>query len=235
MPGCPACGEPAKTVEHVLPRWLIEALGDTPLLFESAQLPNRLAELATVDQRTTTTFGRKTVKFCATCNNGWMSQLEKDAKPVLLQMATGVGRVMTARDCEVVYAWAAKTMVVASQASSRPLSVEVARRVLSLARRQVAQQECLVRSGRIGGEVDGRFVVTQMSTPGGDLGGFDASLRLGLACVIRCTWVHPDVPMSPSGVALRTRDGLVTLAPSVDWSRGRWILGPELQAPGMQE
>lgn len=50
---------------------------------------------------------------CKECNNGWMSQLESEAKPYLLSMINGHHRTYYARGQELIATWLVKTALVA--------------------------------------------------------------------------------------------------------------------------
>jgi hypothetical protein len=50
---------------------------------------------------------------CPECNNGWMSDLEAEAKPYLLSMIAGHGRTYYERGQELIATWLVKTALVA--------------------------------------------------------------------------------------------------------------------------
>jgi hypothetical protein len=59
---------------------------------------------------------RLTVKcVCASCNNGWVSQLEDAAKPVLLDMILDKRRAFTRAEAQAVARWATKTVLMYQQ------------------------------------------------------------------------------------------------------------------------
>jgi hypothetical protein len=56
--------------------------------------------------------------ICATCNNGWMSELEMDAKRVLTPAILGEPTIIAANDQAIVAAWGHKTALVNMRVSS---------------------------------------------------------------------------------------------------------------------
>jgi hypothetical protein len=85
------------TREHILPQWLhphIELPGVS--LKHRAVDEERITLLRSHDLQT---FTFKSI--CSNCNNGWMSQLEADVKPLLLPLLEGtrsVGSLAEGRD-----------------------------------------------------------------------------------------------------------------------------------------
>ncbi|MGH2922380.1 MAG: hypothetical protein ACRDKU_09965, partial [Gaiellaceae bacterium] len=51
----------------------------------------------------------KVRRVCESCNNGWMSELEKAAQPVLLPLIEGKSKKLVPVEQEVVAVWAIKT------------------------------------------------------------------------------------------------------------------------------
>lgn len=47
--------------------------------------------------------------ICTTCNNGWMSQLEEQVKPILTPMLRDQPRTLTAPEQHLLATWATKT------------------------------------------------------------------------------------------------------------------------------
>lgn len=54
--------------------------------------------------------------ICEACNNGWMSELEVQAKPLLLALSREQCALsdLTEDECEIVAAWAGKTAIIES-------------------------------------------------------------------------------------------------------------------------
>jgi hypothetical protein len=118
---CLACGTPLganRTNEHVIADWLLEALG-----LGEEQLTQIVAnsDTGSMDEPRTAhpmqTFQQGGI--CGTCNNGWMSQLESDAQPILLPLVNGDRNPTSLSEPErlVLSRWTLKTAVVLSHAA----------------------------------------------------------------------------------------------------------------------
>lgn len=53
---------------------------------------------------------------CKTCNNGWMSQLESEAKPILLSLINSGRKVLSQRETSILARWAVTKAVVGEHA-----------------------------------------------------------------------------------------------------------------------
>ncbi|WP_433261548.1 hypothetical protein ACQPZF_27120 [Actinosynnema sp. CS-041913] len=61
-----------------------------------------------------------TVKaVCASCNNGWMSELESSAQAVLAPLILGQDRAVTTVQCKLIVRWFLKTMLMLELAGAR--------------------------------------------------------------------------------------------------------------------
>lgn len=101
---CVYCGGSPLTLEHAWPGWLQEELlasGAMASLRWGATLP-----LHRVDQKDLQV---KVRRVCATCNNGWMGQLEGQAKPLLLPWIRGQRTRLLRPDQQTMAVWAVKT------------------------------------------------------------------------------------------------------------------------------
>lgn len=96
--------------EHVIPLWLQEGLGLYLLEITPTWHSAPLGEL--LNQRKQTWGTLKAGRVCSTCNNGWMSDLETSARPILLALVRGERTVASLSSAEstVVARWAAKTI-----------------------------------------------------------------------------------------------------------------------------
>lgn len=94
--GCAFCGEPwgngvNKTREHVLAKWLRDLIGPLPQQRASSgkglQLNDKAdayVELPLVSKKDQSSImNMVTREVCQACNNGWMSRLETDARPII--------------------------------------------------------------------------------------------------------------------------------------------------------
>ena len=80
------------TREHVLPDWLTEiGLDPEPSIHHAGPL-NRLPR-----QWSAKPFKTTVKMVCASCNNGWLSQLESAVKPVIAPLIRGEGRRLPLR------------------------------------------------------------------------------------------------------------------------------------------
>lgn len=124
---CLACGDPLganRTDEHVIPDWLLSELG-----ISAEQLNQFVADRVTGEtknprpQHPMDAF--REGRVCETCNSGWMSVLESEARLVLPVFMNG-GRSISAvseSDCLVIARWMLKTAVILSHAS--PLGLPI--------------------------------------------------------------------------------------------------------------
>lgn len=106
---CIFCGSGGLTREHVLPNWMskmfapgltatttIEKAGEPTSVYRSALLQH------------------KAKIVCANCNNGWMSKLEADTKPILSKMLFDLmhGSKLGKYEQELLAFWAQKTVMI---------------------------------------------------------------------------------------------------------------------------
>jgi hypothetical protein len=94
--------------EDVFPKWLHPLF---PLLGEAEYL-RRLVTPSSDDEHRRPASGVFDVivrDICTTCNNGWMSQLEQQVKPILTPMLLDQQRTLTAPEQHTLATWATKT------------------------------------------------------------------------------------------------------------------------------
>lgn len=113
---CVFCGvSGTMTKEHVLPDWLERTgLGGRSAAAGSGWL-NRPREY----RQTSRPFQATVKAVCATCNNGWMSQLEQIAGRVLVPIMQGEETVVSQRDQPALAMWTLKTVLMAMRSSSQ--------------------------------------------------------------------------------------------------------------------
>jgi hypothetical protein len=110
---CVFCGSRDLTREHVLPDWLTEiGLDREPAMHHAGPL-NRLPR-----QWSAKPFATTVKMVCAACNNGWLSQLEGEAKPVIAPLIRGEARRLPYDDQALIAAWTCKTALVSLLISS---------------------------------------------------------------------------------------------------------------------
>ncbi len=121
---CIFCDNTNLSQEHIWPRWA------APLLADEGPMPHRVqiqqADRDDIERGWMTDgFSHTTGAVCKGCNNGWMSNLENAAKPLLEGMLRGHGRSLHKAGQQTLATWAVKTGMVASS------SMGAARRVAS--------------------------------------------------------------------------------------------------------
>jgi hypothetical protein len=79
--GIELTGEVA-TLEHALPQWLAKEIEMPGVRLRHFLHDDRKSENTPLRSHLLNTFGSK--KVCRDCNNGWMSRLESEAKPLIL-------------------------------------------------------------------------------------------------------------------------------------------------------
>jgi len=107
-----------KSNEHIIPNWLIDYLGVrdmtvTPTVTEIAS--GRIVDLR---KHAVSAFVAGTV--CGVCNNGWMSELEGDAKPVLIPLIEDPHRLeeLDLEHRTLIARWTLKTAAMLNRASA---------------------------------------------------------------------------------------------------------------------
>lgn len=126
---CIFCGERANTVEDVFPKWAIAILRmDGPI--DGGEV------IRGVDRGTRfhspLPAGPRVKHVCASCNNGWMSDLETKCRPILGAMITGIAVSLDEGAQRLLSAWCLKTAIMvqcAGSARGRPHVREYGRNV----------------------------------------------------------------------------------------------------------
>lgn len=98
-----------KSTEHVLPDWLNEVFGGEPhkLAIQTAvERPGQVYR-----EWENSPFELTTGLICQSCNGGWMSTMEKDARPLLEPMLHGRPRQLSPADQRLLATWAVKTLM----------------------------------------------------------------------------------------------------------------------------
>lgn len=104
-PTCTFCGEsdskPSK--EHVLPKWIAREFPDVgttwKIINRKTEYPLKQGKYINITTR----------HPCQRCNNGWMSELENEAKPILTPLLHGKPSTLTFREQQVIGIWYVKT------------------------------------------------------------------------------------------------------------------------------
>jgi hypothetical protein len=108
---CVFCGSDSKlTREHVFGRWLRNYF---PNGGEAEYLRRQIDfDADKVHTRPGPSFDMVVRDYCAACNNGWMSELESAAEPILGPMLRGETKILAAPEQHTLATWALKTMLV---------------------------------------------------------------------------------------------------------------------------
>jgi len=132
---CVFCGALEASNEHVFGRW-ITGLAKDAVPFTLTRSPGRSASALR-------TINLKTRAPCKQCNNGWMSRIEEEAKPLLSPIFAGQPARWSADDQAKIARWAFKTalMIDCSSPASR---VAPAEHFSYLPRRQMPPQSVLI-------------------------------------------------------------------------------------------
>ena len=119
---CAFCGSPGRrSKEHIIALWLHEYLGTLPPTYSVRGMGMGLNEGGSAYARSESEnrvlnkpfLQQKTRNVCEKCNNGWMSQVETDARPTIVRLlaaANGDGAVVLSREEAAILAvWSVKT------------------------------------------------------------------------------------------------------------------------------
>lgn len=111
---CAWCGTTPLTREHLIPQWLGDVLADA---FGSEEGYDFGFEFISADgSRTTRSHPQRRAEVvvkavCEDCNNGWMSALEVEVRPLLEPMVRGEAVRLSVGDQMILARWAAKVAV----------------------------------------------------------------------------------------------------------------------------
>ncbi|RDI21705.1 hypothetical protein [Lentzea flaviverrucosa] len=118
MARCLMCGSDGElSREHAIPAWIGRELNTTsePVGHRYEGFPGS----GISREWTAKCIDIKVKKICKTCNNGWMSRLEKEAEPVLTPLIQGTSRAVTTVECKLITRWFLKTMLMLELAGDR--------------------------------------------------------------------------------------------------------------------
>lgn len=123
---CLFCQSPlvSRSKEHVLPQWLLDHLD---IKDEEVTPTHFTADGNVVSTRRHRLSNLVEGSICATCNNGWMSRLENDAKRILIPLMAGEREVVQlSREERLLLAqWTCKTTYVLNSSSNFVSNVPV--------------------------------------------------------------------------------------------------------------
>lgn len=102
---CIFCGARANSKEDIPPRWVIRLLRKSP----NEKVPMRTYRYGEKPKQWLTSHSALRVgKVCQECNNGWMSRLEEEVKPIFSPMILGSPATLTASQQERITTWLTK-------------------------------------------------------------------------------------------------------------------------------
>jgi hypothetical protein len=112
MTVCDFCGHRSpRAKEHIWPDWLLRQFG-----IEKSTMANTHIAVAggSVSKRVQSASSMLYGGVCNTCNNGWMSQLESEVKPILTELISSAGSkdALLGNEANVLALWAFKTAIV---------------------------------------------------------------------------------------------------------------------------
>jgi hypothetical protein len=106
MPYCPFCRNHhrSRRGEHIIPKWMSREFPETTWEIE---------DFLTKYIRKSRKYIHLTTRIvCARCNTGWMSDLEKLSKPIIVPLMHGIPSTLTVRDQVIIAKWLCKTAMV---------------------------------------------------------------------------------------------------------------------------
>lgn len=107
MKTCIFCRRPSTSREHAWPKWLLSSIGDCDPASKTEAL------FGPKNPSVTYTGPEVTVNcVCRICNNGWMSNLEGDAKPIVGPLLNDVSFSLDSSQQSALARWSVKTAMV---------------------------------------------------------------------------------------------------------------------------
>jgi hypothetical protein len=107
---CTFCPNQAKSREDIYPVWLQQKIGNVgPILHRIIRVPSAELHSPVVKAKT----------VCPDCNQGWMSTLEGETKPIISPVISDLSIALTSRDQNVLARWIVKTSMMLDSASRR--------------------------------------------------------------------------------------------------------------------
>ena len=105
---CIFCGCRANTSEDVMPKWILRLLRKQ----ERERVPMRTYRLGQPPKDRLVKESAQNVRnVCGMCNNGWMSHLEEDVKPIFTDMVLGRSVSLTLSQRERITTWLTKCAI----------------------------------------------------------------------------------------------------------------------------
>lgn len=107
-----------RSQEHIFPQWLLDNLKIRKVLISPTHFSAK--DRTVVSSREHELQNLKEGRICNSCNNGWMSDMESAARPILLNLIEGNHEVaqLSCHERGVIAKWATKTAYVLNSASN---------------------------------------------------------------------------------------------------------------------
>jgi hypothetical protein len=112
---CIFCARGNLSKEHVWPAWAAEHLPDAVARDETLEIVAGSDAQTQTNSRQGSLKHKKLRVVCASCNNGWMSVIESDAKRVVMPMMLGQGLFLDESAQRLLACWVALKVIVVDQ------------------------------------------------------------------------------------------------------------------------
>jgi hypothetical protein len=119
---CVFCGNTGMTKQHIWPDWMKNVLPRAESTTTRHQInfdyPDSGAPFDKVALRPQLAFKQghagtlKIRRVCASCNGGWMSRLEQEAKPILTPLLLGHTKALNRQHQDIMSAWISMTVMI---------------------------------------------------------------------------------------------------------------------------
>jgi hypothetical protein len=193
---CVFCGGSPLSREHVVPRWLTNALPEQARFRGQdqqivLQFPGHAqSRLVLPHREMREPFNGMTVKaVCRSCNSGWMGGIEETVRPILSPLFRGKSQELKAVDAQVIATWAVKTALMAQLTSAEGMAALGPIYRAFYAERTPPQNSVVWAAGTGGGdwglrsEIVGALIATEEeseeATPDDPVNTISATLGLG--------------------------------------------------------
>jgi hypothetical protein len=150
---CLFCGGTGQlTNEHVFPRWMRELFPDVAEVDYRRLYQEVGGADEEVDRWPGAAFTHTVGGVCAACNNGWMADLEGEAKTILSPLIFNSPKTLTLPEMHIAATWATKTALVAARAVPGGKNIASAEAYRWMGTRHLPLPNGIVWLGRYDGE-----------------------------------------------------------------------------------
>jgi hypothetical protein len=119
---CMFCDGLPLSREHMFPEWMSKVVpraGNMRRQVLSA--PSRtlaVAERDTISNRQGDLLGKRLLVVCKPCNEGWMEDIERAARPILTPLLRGEGAVLTPKAQQIIAVWSALRAIICEKSDA---------------------------------------------------------------------------------------------------------------------